>query len=209
MSPFRLRMCERWASWVLWMSFEFIPVVYSKTRSVKNRVVSHTKHPIHCQIRHEIVLVTDGEKKLPYKWHKRRTHCGAISKTHSTSYVFLSVCWHTVAQKKGLRLCQMLCFQSNSKKQQLEWSYSPFYSVCVYFLHVCTVRLSDSIPREATWEPLSPLIFKTIQTPHSALSSEREYATMVELQQLNKNFRTNKDSVNYKVQLGSLNDHFW
>ncbi len=68
--------------------------------------------------------------------------------------------------------------------------------VCVY-----TVRLSDSVPREATWEPLSPLIFKTIQTPRSALSSERkrEYATVVELQFLNKNFRTNKDPVVFRA----------
>lgn len=68
-------------------------------------------------------------------------------------------------------------------------------------MNVCTVRLSDSIPREATWEPLSPLIFKTIQTPRSALSSEkeREYATMVELLWLNKNFRTNKDPVIFRT----------
>lgn len=68
-------------------------------------------------------------------------------------------------------------------------------------MHVCTVRLSDSVPREATWEPLSPLIFKTIQTPRSALSGEREreYATVVELQWLNKNFRTNKDAVMFRA----------
>lgn len=46
--------------------------------------------------------------------------------------------------------------------------------VRVVSLHVCAVWLSDSVPREVAWELLSPLIFKTVQTPRSALSRERE-----------------------------------
>lgn len=97
---------------------------------------------------------------------------------HMYSRLCVGIQWLRRRVWKVIRLCQMLCFQSNTKKQQLKWSYSPFYSVCVYFLHVCIVRLFDSIPREATWEPLSPLIFETIQTPRSALSSEKERENM-------------------------------